>query len=87
MSKNPILQIALKNLSTLKVIIFVEKAALVTKMNKRKTHSVNAGFLPVLYDAHDQIRVKQRTGTAFFLIDFLMAFTCIDEMRIMGQNV
>ncbi len=56
MSKNPILQIALKNLSTLKVIIFVEKAALVTKMNKRKTHSVNAGFLPVLYDAHDQIK-------------------------------
>jgi hypothetical protein len=32
-------------------------------------------------------RVKQQTGKVFFLIDFLMAFTCIDEMRIMGQNV
>jgi hypothetical protein len=33
------------------------------------------------------IRVKQRTGTAFFLIDFLMAFACIDEMRIMGKKM
>jgi hypothetical protein len=55
MSKNPILQIPLKNRSTLKVIIFVEKAAPVTKMNKIKTHSVNAGFLPVLYDTRNQI--------------------------------
>jgi hypothetical protein len=55
MSKNPILQIALKNRSTLKVIIFVEKAALVTKMDKSMTLSVNAGFLPVLYDAKNQI--------------------------------
>jgi hypothetical protein len=50
MSKNPILQIPLRNRSTLKVITFVEKAALVTKIDKRMTHSANAGFLPVLYD-------------------------------------
>ena len=50
MSKNPILQIPLRNRSMLKVITFVEKAALVTKIDERMTHSVNDGFLPVLCD-------------------------------------
>jgi hypothetical protein len=48
MSKNPILQIALRNRSMLKVITFVEKAAAVTKMDKKNTHRVNADFLPIL---------------------------------------
>jgi|688.fasta_scaffold2211101_1 hypothetical protein len=57
MSKNPILQIPLRNRSTLKVITFVEKAALVTKIDERMTHSVNDGFLPVLYDETNFVKL------------------------------
>jgi hypothetical protein len=45
------------------------------------------GTVKHYFNEFEDARVKQQTGTAFFLIDFLMAFTCIDEMRIMGQNV